>query len=117
MASRPSSAAAGALYSAVEGCTTPAGYAGSGDADDEPESRSSRRLAPHNGGDTRSTSKSEKRNSAKDSKGNVIVSVRVRPEVNPGQDGGRAELEWMVDGRKAAVAYRGKEGGDYRYGT
>lgn len=54
-----------------------------------------------------------KRNSkGKEVKGNVIVSVRVRP------DGGatpnaQTEGEWMVDGRRALVAYRGKEGGDY----
>jgi centromeric protein E len=51
---------------------------------------------------------------AKESKGNVIVSVRVRPD-GPGQDSSRAEGEWMVDGRRSLVAYRGKEGGDYHY--
>jgi centromeric protein E len=50
----------------------------------------------------------------KESKGNVIVSVRVRPD-GPGQDSTRAEGEWMVDGRRSLVAYRGKEGGDYHY--
>lgn len=49
-----------------------------------------------------------------DGKGNVIVSVRVRPDAG-GQDS-KADGEWMVDGRKALVAYRGKEGGDYFYG-
>jgi centromeric protein E len=51
----------------------------------------------------------------KEIKGNVIVSVRVRPDVS-GQDPSRAEGEWMVDGRRSLVAYRGKEGGDYHYG-
>jgi centromeric protein E len=57
-----------------------------------------------------------KRNSRnKEIKGNVIVSVRVRPDV-AGQDAARAEGEWMVDGRRSLVAYRGREGGDYHYG-
>ncbi|KAI0164704.1 kinesin-domain-containing protein [Xylariaceae sp. FL1272] len=48
-----------------------------------------------------------------DGKGNVIVSVRVRPDA--GGSNGNSEGEWMVDGRKSLVAYRGKEGGDYYY--
>ncbi|KAI9792072.1 MAG: hypothetical protein M1816_003054 [Peltula sp. TS41687] len=51
--------------------------------------------------------------SAKGSKGNVIVSVRVRPDA--GGDQGKAEGEWMVDGRRSLVAYRGREGGNYFY--
>jgi len=58
----------------------------------------------------------EKRTSkGMDGKGNVIVSVRVRPDA--GGSNGRTEGgEWMVDGRKSLVAYRGREGGDYYYG-
>ncbi|KAJ1331316.1 centromeric protein E [Microdochium nivale] len=48
-----------------------------------------------------------------DGKGNVLVSVRVRPDA--GGNSGRSEGEWMVDGRRSLVAYRGKEGGDYYY--
>ena len=49
-------------------------------------------------------------------KGNVIISVRVRPE--PSNEGGNAGAgEWMVDGRQSLVAYRGREGGDYIYGN
>lgn len=48
-------------------------------------------------------------------KGNVLVSVRVRPDA-PGGTGGRTDGEWMVDGRRALVAYKGREGGDYYYG-
>ncbi|KAJ9604930.1 Kinesin-like protein kip2 [Cladophialophora chaetospira] len=48
----------------------------------------------------------------KEVKGNVIVSVRVRPDAGT-QSNTQAEGEWMVDGRRALVAYRGKEGGDY----
>ncbi|KAL2439192.1 Kinesin-related protein 11 [Exophiala dermatitidis] len=51
----------------------------------------------------------------KETKGNVIVSVRVRPD--PGSQTGHQsdDGEWMVDGRRALVAYRGREGGDYHY--
>ncbi|TVY24303.1 Kinesin-related protein [Lachnellula hyalina] len=46
-------------------------------------------------------------------KGNVIVSVRVRPDAN---DRNKGDGDWVVDGRKKMVSYRGKEGGDYHYG-
>jgi centromeric protein E len=59
--------------------------------------------------------KSEGDKFGKDSKGNVIVSVRVRPDV-AGNDN-RNELEWMVDGRRSLISYRGKEGGEYTYGS
>ena len=54
------------------------------------------------------------RSSGKETKGNVLVSVRVRPD-----EGGdlKSEGEWMVDGRRSLVAFKGKEGGDYFYGT
>ncbi|KAK1982147.1 kinesin motor domain-containing protein [Colletotrichum cereale] len=57
---------------------------------------------------------SDKRVSKLDGKGNVLVSVRVRPDAS-GNENTKAEGEWMVDGRKSLVAYRGKEGGDYIY--
>ena len=47
--------------------------------------------------------------------GNVLVSVRVRPDTSAAQ--GPSDGEWMVDGRRSLVAYRGREGGDYYYGT
>ena len=50
----------------------------------------------------------------KDMKGNVVVSVRVRPDA-AGGDGSRTEGEWMVEGRRALISYNGREGGDYRY--
>ncbi|ETN38682.1 uncharacterized protein HMPREF1541_06719 [Cyphellophora europaea CBS 101466] len=50
----------------------------------------------------------------KESKGNVLVSVRVRPDVGQ-QDKSQSDGEWMVDGRRSLIAYRGKEGGDYHY--
>lgn len=55
-----------------------------------------------------------KRASKTDGKGNVIVSVRVRPD--PGGGDNRVEGEWMVDGRKSLIGYKGREGGDYYYG-
>lgn len=56
----------------------------------------------------------EKRSSKGEGKGNVLVSVRVRPDANVDQKG--PEGEWMVDGRKSLIAYKGKEGGDHYYG-
>ena len=55
-----------------------------------------------------------KRVSKADGKGNVVVSVRVRPDA--GGNDHKPEGEWMVDGRKSLIGYRGKEGGDYFYG-
>ena len=52
---------------------------------------------------------------ARDGKGNVIVSVRVRPDAG-GSGDKKSEGEWMVDGRRSLVAYKGREGGEYIYG-
>lgn len=71
-------------------------------------------LGPKSGLGISTDSGSAKRLSKTDGKGNVIVSVRVRPDAG-GQDH-KTDGEWMVDGRKSLVAYRGKEGGDYFYG-
>lgn len=70
---------------------------------------------PIDGIATKAATESSKRQSKLDGKGNVIVSVRVRPDAS-GQDR-KTEGEWMVDGRKSLIGYRGKEGGDYYYGT
>ncbi|KAL1861453.1 Kinesin-like protein kip2 [Diaporthe australafricana] len=56
---------------------------------------------------------SSKHLSKGDSKGNVVVSVRVRPDA--GAQDHRPDGEWMVDGRKSLIGYQGKEGGDYYY--
>ena len=48
-----------------------------------------------------------------ESKGNVTVSVRVRPDAGAEKSSGK---DWMVDSRQSLVAYRGREGGDYYYG-
>ena len=57
---------------------------------------------------------SGKRTSKSDGKGNVLVSVRVRPDAGGNET--RPDGEWNVDGRKSLIAYKGKEGGDYYYG-
>ncbi|KAL4879999.1 kinesin motor domain-containing protein [Aspergillus karnatakaensis] len=49
---------------------------------------------------------------SKETKGNVIVSVRVRPNVGSENSG---NSEWMVDARRGLLVYNGKEGGDYYY--
>lgn len=59
-------------------------------------------------------SKRNSRGKEKETKGNVIVSVRVRPDPGTATNS-QSEGEWMVDGRRSLVAYRGKEGGDYHY--
>jgi centromeric protein E len=51
----------------------------------------------------------------KDGKGNVIVSVRVRPDA--GTKDNKHDPEWEVNNKQALIAYKGKEGGDYIYGT
>lgn len=63
------------------------------------------------GEDAAGTSKTGPR--PKEAKGNVIVSVRVRPDAN---EAPRPGGECMVDGRRALISYGGKEGGDYYYG-
>lgn len=45
------------------------------------------------------------------SKGNVLVSIRVRPS-----EAGKEANEWTVDSSKSLVRYNGKEGGDYYLG-
>ncbi len=45
-------------------------------------------------------------------KGNVVVSVRVRPNAS----GAKPDNEWTVDSRRSMIAYRGREGGEYHYG-
>jgi centromeric protein E len=59
------------------------------------------------------TSTSKRESGAKSSAGNVLVSVRVRPDAS--NDDTAQEGEWMVDGRRSLISYRGREGGDYLY--
>ncbi|KAB8256482.1 kinesin motor domain-containing protein [Aspergillus pseudonomiae] len=50
----------------------------------------------------------------KEAKGNVIVSVRVRPDVH-GTEISKTNSEWAVDARRSLITFSGKEGGDYYY--
>ena len=59
-------------------------------------------------------SHNEKRSLKHDGKGNVIVSVRARPDAG---NGDKSSGEWTVDGKNSMVGYCGREGGDYYYGT
>ncbi|CEJ57540.1 Putative Kinesin family protein [Penicillium brasilianum] len=52
---------------------------------------------------------------SKESKGNVIVSVRVRPDTSNGGETPRNHGEWGLDGRRSLISHRGKDGGDYYY--
>ena len=49
-----------------------------------------------------------------EAKGNVIVSVRVRPDAGAEKSSGK---DWLVDSRQSLVAYKGREAGNYYYGT
>ena len=64
--------------------------------------------------DSDEAEESRRNSKGKEVKGNVIVSVRVRPDAGS-VDVASTEGEWMVDGRRSLVAFRGKEGGDYFY--
>ena len=58
---------------------------------------------------------STRQKGSNDGKGNVVVSVRIRPDVTS-----KGEIkspgEWMVDGKRSLVGFRGREGSDYFYG-
>lgn len=58
---------------------------------------------------------SSDKDSGKDAKGNVIVSVRVRPNASNNENSGLQD--WELDGRRGVISYRGKEGGDFQSGT
>ncbi|KAH7022852.1 kinesin motor domain-containing protein [Ilyonectria destructans] len=68
---------------------------------------------PAEGSAQKSDSSADKSALKADGKGNVLVSVRVRPDA--GNNSGHPEGEWMVDGRKSLISYRGKDGGDHFY--
>ncbi|KAI9831298.1 MAG: hypothetical protein M1826_003737 [Phylliscum demangeonii] len=65
------------------------------------------------GGGSEVKSRKERDRTSGSSKGNVIVSVRVRPD--PGGAEPKVDGEWMVDGRRSLITYRGREGGNYVY--
>ncbi|KAF4984172.1 hypothetical protein FZEAL_570 [Fusarium zealandicum] len=68
---------------------------------------------PVEGSGQKSDVSADKRASKPDGKGNVVVSVRVRPDANGSN--GNPDGEWMVDGRKSLISFRGKDGGDHIY--
>ncbi|GKT98348.1 centromeric protein e [Fusarium langsethiae] len=68
---------------------------------------------PAEGPGQKSDATADKRASKHDGKGNVVVSVRVRPDANG--NNGSPDGEWMVDGRKSLISFRGKDGGDHYY--
>jgi centromeric protein E len=51
----------------------------------------------------------------KDGKGNVVVSVRVRPDV--GAKDSSQEAEWEINNKLGLLTYKGREGGEFCYGT
>lgn len=57
--------------------------------------------------------RTDERSGDREGKGNVIVSVRVRPDAN--DSGGGGNSEWIIDGRDGKVGYGGKDGGIYEY--
>ncbi|KAJ4340492.1 Kinesin-like protein kip2 [Didymella glomerata] len=65
-------------------------------------------------GDDEARGRKNKSDGESGSKGNVIVSVRVRPDAGPKD--GQQEKDWDVNGKRHTVAYHGRDGGgDYIY--
>ncbi|OJD32407.1 centromeric protein e [Diplodia corticola] len=64
------------------------------------------------GDDKGSKSPSSDNDSGKDVKGNVIVSVRVRPNASTNENSGLQD--WDLDGRRGTIEYRGKDGGTFQ---
>lgn len=91
-----------------------------------PSPPQSRNSSPHGSRSTSATTiedadeeargrKNTKGESESASKGNVIVSVRVRPDVGPKD--GQQDRDWDVNGKRHMVTYHGRDGGgDYIYG-
>lgn len=75
-------------------------------------SRSSSMHSSSQNGLSRSRSAKKKESS----KGNVVVSVRIRPEQNGLADGNGSTGEWYVDSQGDEITYHGKDGGAYHYG-
>ncbi|EOD47417.1 Kinesin-related protein 11 [Neofusicoccum parvum] len=62
--------------------------------------------------DKLSKTTSSDKDSGKDGKGNVIVSVRVRPNASNSENSGLQD--WELDSRRGVISYRGKDGGDFQ---
>ncbi|KAH6612617.1 kinesin motor domain-containing protein [Boeremia exigua] len=89
-----------------------------------PSPPQSRNSSPHGSRSTSATTIEEdddargRKNSKPDgessSKGNVIVSVRVRPDVGPKD--GQQDKDWEVNAKRHVITYHGRDGGgDYVY--
>ncbi|KAB2572243.1 Centromeric protein e [Lasiodiplodia theobromae] len=62
--------------------------------------------------DKGSKSPSSDKDFGKDLKGNVIVSVRVRPNSSTSENTGLQD--WELDGRRGTITFRGKDGGTFQ---
>ncbi|KAJ8106595.1 hypothetical protein OPT61_g9429 [Boeremia exigua] len=90
-----------------------------------PSPPQSRNSSPHGSRSTSATTieegddeargrKGSKTECESSSKGNVIVSVRVRPDVGPKD--GQQDRDWDVNGKRHMITYHGRDGGgDYIY--
>jgi centromeric protein E len=80
-----------------------------------PQSSYTTSATTYEDGEDETRGRSEDRNStAKDGKGNVLVSVRVRPDA--GAKDHAQDMDWEVNNKQALISYRGREGGEYIYG-
>ncbi|GAM83362.1 hypothetical protein ANO11243_013490 [Dothideomycetidae sp. 11243] len=72
--------------------------------------KSHSKMPPVDTSSTRSLRSTKSSSNMKDNKGNVVVSVRVRPNggINTSED-------WTVDSRGSSISYKGGEGGDLKY--
>jgi centromeric protein E len=78
-------------------------------------SRSTSATTIEEGDDEARGRKSSKTDAESSAKGNVLVSVRVRPDVGPKD--GQQDKDWDVSGKRHTVTYHGRDGGgDYIYG-
>ena len=75
---------------------------------DEKRARDEGHISRRNGSKRRDSGRREH-----EGKGNVTVSVRIRPDAGAEKSSGK---DWMVDSRQSLVAYRGREGGSYYFG-
>lgn len=57
--------------------------------------------------------RTDEKGGGSEGKGNVLVSVRVRPDASDSVGG--ANNEWIIDGRYGKVGYGGKDGGIFEY--
>lgn len=77
-------------------------------------SKSRLRMPAADTGSLRSVRSVKSSSTLKDGRGNVVVSVRVRPTANAVEGTSVAE-DWLVDSKRSNIAYKGGEGGDFRY--